>query len=991
MISCFHPSPSLFCHPTMPCRVETWTLLITFICLLIAYGYWPYGFFKKLGIPGPKPSPFFGTLGDYHKGFLQMDMMYFKTYGRLWGFYEGRLPILSIMDTRMIKTVLVKECFSFFIDRRDFSFNGPLNDAISNARGEAWKLKRSVVSPMFSSGRIKEMVPLMQQHSDKLVQCLQGIANHDEAVEVREYFGSYTLDAVASIALSIDTDSFNNSNDPTVIKLKRAFTFKADNPGFLLSGTFIPQSRKKSLIEKKNVDKNRMDFLQLMLESQLPEIKHSTNENKQIKGLTHHEILSTALIFLAAGYETTSKSLAFLVYNLATNPGAMKKLQDEIDEVFPNKAPVTYEHLIHMEYLDMVLNESLRLYPIALRLERLCTETIVINGVTIPKGTVVMIPVYTLHRDPELWPEPECFNPERFSKENKDSMDPYAFLPFGAGPRNCVGMRFAVILMKLAIVQVLQNFSFAACKETEIPLQLDKLPLLGTVNPIKVKIVPLETWTLLITCICLLIAYGYWPYGFFKKLGIPGPKPSPFFGTFREYKKGFFQMDMMYFKTYGRLWGFYEGRLPILSIMDTRMIKTVLVKECFSFFIDRRDFPFNGPLKDAISNARGEAWKLKRSVVSPMFSSGRIKEMLPLMKQHSDKLVQCLQGIANHNEAVEVREYFGSYTLDAIASIALSIDTDSFNNSNDPTVIKLKRAFTFKMDNPGFLLSVLFPFLNPLLEKANLCIFSLADLTYLFSAIEKVKLDREKNVDKNQMDFLQLMLESQLPEIKHGTNENKQIKGLTHHEILSTSLIFLAAGFETTTRSLAFLVYNLATNPGAMKKLQDEIEEVFPNKAPVTYEHLIHMEYLDMVLNESLRLYPIALRLERLCTETIVINGVTIPKGTVVMIPVYTLHHDPELWPEPECFNPERFSKENKDSMDPYAFLPFGAGPRNCVGMRFAVILMKLAIVQVLQNFSFASCKETEIPLQLDKLPLLGTVNPIKVKIVPRGPIMKEE
>uniref|UniRef100_A0A0E9X920 unspecific monooxygenase n=2 Tax=Anguilla anguilla TaxID=7936 RepID=A0A0E9X920_ANGAN len=157
------------------------------------------------------------------------------------------------------------------------------------------------------------------------------------------------------------------------------------------------------------------------------------------------------------------------------------------------------------------------------------------------------------------------------------------------------------------------------------------------------------------------------------------------------------------------------------------------------------------------------------------------------------------------------------------------------------------------------------------------------------------------------------------------------------------------------------------------------------------YEQLVQMEYLDMVLNESLRLYPIALRLERLCTETIVVNGVTIPKDTLVTIPVFALHRDPELWPEPECFNPERFSKENKDSMDPYAFLPFGAGPRNCIGMRFAVALMKLAIVQVLQNFSFVTCKETEIPLQLDKLPLLGTINPIKMKVVSRGPTMKEE
>ncbi|XP_061098811.1 cytochrome P450 3A30-like [Conger conger] len=500
-----------------------------------------------------------------------------------------------------------------------------------------------------------------------------------------------------------------------------------------------------------------------------------------------------------------------------------------------------------------------------------------------------------------------------------------------------------------------------------------------------------ETWTLLITFIVLLIAYGYWPYGIFKKLGIPGPKPSIFFGSATYYKKGFYKMDMDLFKMYGRMWGFYEVRQPILCIMDTSMIKTVLVKECFSYFTNRRHFVFNGPLNSAVGNARDGEWKQKRSVLSPLFSSGHIKEMLPLMKQHSDKLVQCLQGTTNHDEAMDVREYFGSYCLDALANIALSIDIDSLNNPNDPSVLKIKKAFTFQLNNPGFILSALFPILNPLLEKAGLCIFPVAEIRFLFSAVEKVKLDREKNGDKNRMDFLHLMSESQLPEPKTGGNGNKEMKGLTHHEILSTAATFLAAGFETTSKTLTFLIYCLATNPDVMKRLLDEIDKVFPNKSPVTYEQLVHLEYLDMVLNESQRLYPIALRMERLCTETIVVNGVTIPKGTLVMIPVYALHRDPEHWPEPECFNPERFSKENKDGMDPYAFLPFGAGPRNCIGMRLAVVLMKLAIVQVLQHFSFAACQETEIPLQLDKSPILGTVNPIKVKFVPRGPTTNEE
>ncbi|OBS75727.1 hypothetical protein A6R68_17822, partial [Neotoma lepida] len=172
------------------------------------------------------------------------------------------------------------------------------------------------------------------------------------------------------------------------------------------------------------------------------------------------------IIFIFAGYDATSTSICFMMYELATHPDVQKKLQDEIDGALPNKAPVTYDALMDMEYLDMMVNETLRLYPIAIRLERVSKKDVEINGVFIPKGTIVMVPTYPLHRDPKYWPEPEEFLPERFSKENKGSIGPYVYLPFGNGPRNCIGMRFALISMKLAVIRVLQNFTLHFCEET---------------------------------------------------------------------------------------------------------------------------------------------------------------------------------------------------------------------------------------------------------------------------------------------------------------------------------------------------------------------------------------------------------------------------------------------------------------------------------------------------------------------------------------------
>uniref|UniRef100_A0A8D2H0Z2 unspecific monooxygenase n=1 Tax=Urocitellus parryii TaxID=9999 RepID=A0A8D2H0Z2_UROPR len=148
------------------------------------------------------------------------------------------------------------------------------------------------------------------------------------------------------------------------------------------------------------------------------------------------------------------------------------------------------------------------------------------------------------------------------------------------------------------------------------------------------------------------------------------------------------------------------------------------------------------------------------------------------------------------------------------------------------------------------------------------------------------------------------------------------------------------------------------------------------------------MEYLDMVVNETLRLYPIAGRLERICKKDVEINAVPIRQGTVVMISSYVLHGDPQHWPEPEEFCPERFSKNNKDSINPYMCMPFGNGPRNCIGMRFALMNIKLALVKVMQTFSFQTCKETQIPLKLADQGLLQSEKPIILKAVCRDGII---
>ncbi|KTG04183.1 hypothetical protein cypCar_00006328 [Cyprinus carpio] len=810
----------------LPALSVTWTLVLLVLTLLYIYGVWPHGFFKKLGIPGPRPWPFFGTFLSYTKGFFNFDMECAKKYGKVWGIYDGRLPILMVTDLEMIKVIMVKECYSTFTNRRIF--------------------------------------PIAVTHADRFIKNMQK-KDHAPPVKVKEVVAPYSLDVVTSSSFSVDIDSINNADDPFATNIKKFLKFSLFSPLFLIlalfpsianllgkmgislfsrsSMEFFYNVLKKIKDEHNKESNGRVDFLQLMLQNQIPGDHFGDTDEQPAKGLTDHEILSQSFIFILGGYETTSTTLTFLLYNLATNPDCLEKLVKEIDTNFPPDTPITYDALMKMDYLEMAINESMRLLPTAPRLERVCKKTVELNGVTIPKDTLVAIPTYVLYRDPQLWDSPDEFRPERFSPESKSEINQYIFMPFGLGPRNCIGMRFAQMIMKLLVVKLLQNFSMETCKETQ----------------------------------------------------------------------GLCNFDMECAKKYGKVWGIYDGRLPILMVTDLEMIKVIMVKECYSNFINRRKRTTGlaGPFADGIIMVQDERWKRMRSTLSPYFTSGRLKEIFPIAVTHADRFIKNMQK-KDHEQPVKVKEVVGPYSLDVVTSSSFSVDIDSINKADDPFVTNVKKFIQFNMFNPLFLLI-----------------------------------------------------------------------RLTDHEILSQSLVFILGGYETTSTTLTFLLYNLATNPDCLEKLVEEIDTNFPPDTPITYDALMKMDYLEMAINESMRLLPTAPRLERSSKKTVEINGVTIPKDTLVGIPTYVLCRDPQLWESPDEFRPERFSPESKSVINQYAFLPFGLGPRNCIGMRFALMIMKILVVKLLQNFSVETCKETQIPLEMNAA--FQPKVPITLKFIPRS------
>ncbi|XP_063171267.1 cytochrome P450 3A8-like [Candoia aspera] len=496
---------------------------------------------------------------------------------------------------------------------------------------------------------------------------------------------------------------------------------------------------------------------------------------------------------------------------------------------------------------------------------------------------------------------------------------------------------------------------------------------------------PIETWLMLMVLMGLLLIYGSWPFRTLNRLGIPGPTLLPYVGSILNYRKGFMEFDSECFKKYGKIWRIYDGRQPVISVLDPKIIKTVLVKECHTAFTNRRDFLAPSLLKNAVSLAQDEQWKRIRTVLSPTFTSGKLKEMFPIIKHYGEILMQNVQRKMENDEPIDVKEVFGAYSMDVVTSTSFGVDINSMNNPKDPFVQQIRRFTKFRAFDPRIIIAFTFPALIPLLKALNISVFPQEALNFFTKSFTKMKESRLAEGQGSRVDFLQMMIDSQTSKDSSASNGmNHSYKSLTDEEILAQAFIFIFAGYEPTSNSLGYVAYSLATHPDVQQKLQEEIDSVLPNKAPITYDAIMQLEYLDMVMNETQRLYPLGGRIERVCKMDLEINGLTVPKDTVVMISPYVLHRIPEYWPEPEEFRPERFSKENKDNIDPYAYLPFGAGPRNCIGMRFALVTMKFAIAILMQHFSFRVCKETPIPLVMSKQAFLVPKKPIMLKLVPR-------
>ncbi|CAH0560241.1 unnamed protein product [Brassicogethes aeneus] len=477
-------------------------LVISFIItLFFVYVKWKLTYWSRCGLLNRETKFFVGTIW----GLLKQDIGYAEhikiTYDFLrknkqihGGDYFFLRPIYIPVHPTVVKHVMSLD-FPSFTDRGlYYNEEDPIHANMFFFGGTRWKKLRTKMTPTFTSGKIKMMFDTLTQCSTQLEMEID--KKRSEPVDIKDILGRYTTDVIGSVAFGVDINSLKNPNckfrylvdcyirkNPwqnvqyyltyLMPKVMRLFNHR---PYDKIATDFCLETTKKIVDHREQHNVKRNDFMDMLIQLKNNGKLDDASADVESDKLTFLELAAQASLFFGAGFESTSTMICMALYELASNQKLQDRLREEISrELEKYDGKMTYEAMMSCTYLDQVINETFRLYPILNGLDRVCTKTYNVPGtdVVIEKGTKVIIPVVGLQRDPEYYPDPMKFDPERFSEENIKNIQPFTFIPFGAGPRFCIAERFGRMQTKVGLATIIKDYKLTVNPKTKVPIDCD--------------------------------------------------------------------------------------------------------------------------------------------------------------------------------------------------------------------------------------------------------------------------------------------------------------------------------------------------------------------------------------------------------------------------------------------------------------------------------------------------------------------------------------
>ncbi|VVD06077.1 unnamed protein product [Leptidea sinapis] len=528
-----------------------------------------------------------------------------------------------------------------------------------------------------------------------------------------------------------------------------------------------------------------------------------------------------------AGHYTTSKTMSHTLYLLAKHPEIQKKIYEEQVAVLKNNMSrkVTNHDLNEMKYLEAAIKETLRVLP-------------TVRDQIVPAQASILMFFEAMYQNPKLFPEPEKYKPERFF----DSMHSYAFIPFSAGPRNCLGFRFAWVAMKATISNIIRRYELT--------------------------------------------------------LAAPGTEPQFVYRIVTESTNG------LNLKLKRRL--AKEGQIVLINPHLSERTKIILNHPTeLSKPVERNAamMPFFG---NSVSTSEGERWKSTRKLMAPSFSYKTLEKRIEHVNKYCGRLFEILD---NHRDDDDI-------------DMVVNIITQNF--------------FSYWRN-----IRMIF-MLTPFYKEMQDTIRTIKDTSTDIIRQRKVKLNQliedTKNNNRNVDDDVEQLIEDKVSDDACLLDKfllSKSNNGdPTPDEIINEELTLVCwTGHYTTTMTMAHTLYCLAKHPEVQRRVFEEQTAIFKadlNKQATNHD-LNEMKYLEAAIKESIRVIPTVTKIGRQLNNDLKFTGdKVIPADTTVLVFYEAIYKDPKLFPEPEKYYPERFFS----SMHNHAFVPFSAGPRNCLAMK---------------------------------------------------------
>jgi cytochrome P450 len=420
--------------------------------------------------PGPRGYPVLGVLPQLRSDPIRTFLEAADRYGDIVHMKAGPYHGFLLSDPAAIKHVLQDNARNYHKSPLYDRLRGSLGNGLLTSEDSFWLRQRRLAQPAFHRQRLIAMADAMVTCTEQMLERWEHTASAGTTIDVVDEMMGLTQAIIVRTMFSTDlgtTAEVVNRTWP-IINRRIGETFWSTT---LETKLPLPANRRfwralrelddvvyQIIADRRQSRRDEADLLSMFL---------SARDEETGARMTDRQLRDEVMTMLLAGHETTSLALSWTYYLLSQNPAVEQRITDEVDRVIGDARP-TIAHLDRLTCTRRALDESLRLYPPAWGYSRLALDDDEIGGYRVPKGSIVFVIPFMIHRRPNLWPDPERFDPDRFAPEREAGRPRFAYLPFGGGPRGCIGNQFAMLEAQLIVAAIAQRFRVELVSGQEI-------------------------------------------------------------------------------------------------------------------------------------------------------------------------------------------------------------------------------------------------------------------------------------------------------------------------------------------------------------------------------------------------------------------------------------------------------------------------------------------------------------------------------------------